>query len=391
MTGGSMGERIKSRSERRMKRPVMHSTQRRTPQARLTLLCVVALLATTGLASAEADHGTRVAADNPNILYTGRIDRTDPKAPKMWWPGSQVTACFEGGSVAAILDDHGDNYFYAIVDDGPPALIDLTPGLSTYSIAEGLSDETHTVTLFKRTETAEGETTFRGFVLDRGHALSPSPPRPARRIEFYGDSITSGHSVASATGDSNAADAKDNYFAYSGVAARDLDAEYHCISVSGIGLYVDTWGFGGDMQSLYYDRLGPSKRWDFARWVPDVVVVNLGQNDAWGPHTPRGVTENYVRFARTLRGHYPRAHLILALGSMQATSHESPWPSYLTEAVDILRSEHQDRDVHALIFPYSGDPHPSRDRQAAMAKQLSEFIRTHVPAFRSPAGTRASR
>ncbi len=324
---------------------------------------------------------TVIEADHPHIRYTGRIDHEDPKAPTLWWPGSEVTARFEGESITATLHDYGDNYLYAIVDGGPPALFDLNPGQSSYLVAEGLSDTVHTVTLFKRTETAEGKTAFRGFMLDAGKQLLPPPERPKRRIEFYGDSITAGHSVASTKGDSNDAVAKDNYYAYAGITARELAAEYHCISVSGIGLYVDVWGFGGNMQTLYYDKLGPSKPWDFDQWTPQLVVVNLGQNDAWGPHTAEGAKENYIRFARTLRDRYPGAHIILSLGSMQATDDDSPWPGYLRGAVEELRSKHNDPRVYGLIFPYTGDAHPSAERQKAMAERLTEFIREVIPGF----------
>lgn len=342
-------------------------------------LCIVCMGALSLGQLAEAV--TIIEADHPDIRYTGRIDHEDPKAPTLWWPGSDVTACFEGTSIGVTVHDYGDNYFYAIVDGGPPILVDLTLGYSTYTIAEGLRDREHTVTFFKRTETAEGKAAFHGFVLDPGKSLLPMPARPKRRIEFYGDSITSGHSVASTTGDSNKADAKDNYYAYAGVAARDLGAEYHCISVSGIGLFVDVWGFGGNMQSMYYDRLGPSKRWGFDQWTPHLVVVNLGQNDAWGPHKAEDATANYVGFAKTLRRHYPDTHILLCLGSMQASENDSPWPGYLHEAVATLKNEHNDQRIYGLIFPYTGDAHPSAQRHQTMAKQLTAFIKDAIPGF----------
>lgn len=343
-----------------------------------SVLVCCAVLSWQSLAAATEPS---VRADHPYIQYTGRVDHEDPTAPTLWWPNSEVAARFEGDSISVRLDDYGDNYFYAIIDDGVPTVLDLKPGIATYTLARGLDDAIHSVRLVKRTETAEGQTAFRGFVFEQGGGLVEPPARLRHRIEFYGDSITAGHSVASTRGDSSAAEAKDSYYAYAAITARNLDAEHHCIAVSAIGLYVDSWGFGGDMQSLYYDRLGPFKKWDFERWKPHLVVVNLGQNDAWGPHTPTGATENYVKFVRTLRGHYPDAHIILALGCMQATDDDSRWPNYLLAAVKTLRDKHDDNRVHGLIFPYSGDSHPSADRQRAMADQLTEFVRKTIPNF----------
>ncbi|MHC5092600.1 MAG: hypothetical protein ACYSO2_01710 [Planctomycetota bacterium] len=279
-----------------------------------------------------------IDADDPNIQYTGRINHADPKAPRMWWPGCDVFASFEGTSINVKFHDYGNNYAYVIIDDGTPSLIDLTPGASTYTAAAGLTDGVHTIRLFKRTETQEKEVAFKGFELDDGSSLVAPPPRPQRRIEYYGDSITSGHSVAATTGDTNEGWGKDNYYTYAAVTARNLNAEYHCISVSGIGLYVDKWEFGGNMQTLYYNKLSSRSS-----------------------------------------GHYPDAHIIFALGSMNATAPASPWPTYLQNAVNALSTTYGDAKVYSLIFPYSGDPHPTIARQAVMAAQLTEFINTSIP------------
>jgi len=330
-----------------------------------------------------------IDADDPFIQYTGRINHADPKAPIMWWPGSDVIANFEGTSINVKLHDYGDNYFYVIIDDGEPSLINLTPGTATYTAASGLTNSVHKIRLFKRTETQEGEVSFMGFELEDGKSLVAPPPKPQRRIEYYGDSITSGHSVASKTGDTNNANGKDNYYTYASVTALNLGAEYHCISVSGIGLYVDTWGFGGNMQTLYYDKESESTTWDFSNWTPQVVVINLGQNDYWGDYSQSGAQENYINFTRTLRDKYPDARIILALGSMNATQSGSPWPGYLKYAVNELNSTYSDPKVYSLIFPYSGNPHPTVARHAEMANQLTEFIQSNIPGFGNGSDTNA--
>jgi len=330
-----------------------------------------------------------VDADDPFIQYTGRINHAGPKAPIMWWPGSDVIANFEGKSINVKLHDYGDNYFYVIIDDGTPSLINLTPGTATYTAASRLADSVHKIRLFKRTETQEGEVAFKGFELEDGKSLVVPPARPQRRMEYFGDSITSGHSVASKTGDTNNAVGKDNYYTYASLTARNLEAEYHCISVSGIGLYVDKWGFGGNMQTLYYDKESDSTKWDFRKWTPQVVVINLGQNDYWGNYSQSGAQDNYINFAQTLRAKYPDAHIILALGSMNATQSSSPWPGYLQYAVNELNSTYNDPKVYSLIFPYSGNSHPTVARHADMADQLTEFIQSNIPGFGNGPDTNA--
>ena len=339
-------------------------------------LVVVALSANTfGIVTIDPD--------NPYIQYTGRINYADPKAPIMWWPGCDVIANFEGTSINVKLNDYGDNYFYVIIDDGEPDLIDLTPGAATYTAAVGLTDSVHKIRLFKRTETPDGEVGFEGFELEDGKNLVAGPTRPQRRIEFYGDSITAGYSVALpiGTGDSTDAFGKDNYYTYASVTARNLGAEYHCNAVSGITLYIDKWGTGVNMQTSYYNKRSRFTAWDFSEWTPQIVVINLGQNDYYGPYTQEDVESNYINFAQTLRGHYPDAYIIIALGDMDSASLSSPFSGYIQNAVAELNTTYNDPKVYSLIFPYGRTGHPRVARNAVMADQLTEFIGNNIPGF----------
>jgi hypothetical protein len=64
---------------------------------------------------------------------------------------------------------------------------------------------------------------------------------------------------------------------------------------------------------------------------------------------------------------------------MNATAPASPWPTYLQNAVDELNTTYGDAKVYSLIFPYSGNPHPTIARHADMADQLTAFIQTSIP------------
>lgn len=343
------------------------------------MICILLLT----LSISQVHAFVAVDADHPDIQYVGRVSFGDPKAPILYWPGTQIIANFEGTSINIKLHDYGDNYFYVIIDDGEPILIDLTPGAQTYSVT-GLSDSVHKIQVFKRTETQiltltqEGEVAFKGFELEDGKWLAAPPERPRRRIEYYGDSITSGTSLAY-DGETSAAWGKDNYYTYAAITARNFNAEYHCISVSGIGLYLDPYGFGGNMQTLYYNKQSKSTYWDFTKWTPQIVVINLGQNDSVGPYTKAGAEQNYINFTQTIRSKYPNAHIILALGCMNASRDSSPWPGYLQNAVSELNNTYGDSKVYSLIFPYASYVHPNIAQHATMATLLTDFINTSIP------------
>ena len=321
-----------------------------------------------------------IGADDPNIVYTGRIVFDDPEAPVFGWPGTYLMANFEGTSINVKMNnlDDGDGtiYFTAVVDDGTPVVLDFPNGRCTRAAATGLTDTVHELLLFKRSEHYDGSIAFEGFILDDGKSLSVAPSRPDRRIEFYGDSVTVGLALDS-TGDQQLNEYTNNYLAYGALTARNFDAEYHCMAISGIPL-VRAWGSETDMPNNYYYRHDPtsgSSYWDFSQWIPDVVVVNLGQNDSWFNVSQTDMENGYIDFGLTLRGHYPGAHIIFALGSMNATAPGKPWPGYLENAVDTLNTTYSDPDVYSVIFPYDGlGTHPHAPEHEDMATQLTTFI-----------------
>jgi hypothetical protein len=338
--------------------------------------------------------------DNEKIQYTGRIDFSNPEAPVLFWPGTSVKAAFHGTALKIHLDDQrGENFFNAIIDDDydQPVIIDLSQGDSVYSIVENLSDKGHTVELFKRTEGHEGYTKFKGFEIEDCSGLGELPPKPHLKLEFYGNSITSGMGIEDYSRDKNDEKRfKNNFMAYGAVTARNLNAQYHCISLSGIGITV-SW-FDRIMPEVY-NRLDPSNsesRWDFSKYRPQIVIINLFQNDSWLVHKPEhnefirrfpdGIPPEpeeliraYVQFVSSIRSEYPAAHIICSLGSMDATKEGKPWADYIKKAVAQLKAEKKDQKLYTLFFPYKEtEAHPTVDEEAVMAKKLTRFIRTNI-------------
>ena len=330
--------------------------------------------------------GNEIEADHPNIHYVGRIDFEEPKAPLIYWPGTSIVAKFEGTSLKLKLNDlSGQNFYNVIIDDkdAHPFVLDCQKGEAVYPIASDLEDTVHKIEIFRRTETDTGPTIFRGFILDYGKNLVEPPARYKRRIEFYGNSITSGMgNECSENDDQNDESKKNNYLAYGAITARNLKAEYVCISKSGIGILI-SW-FPLTMPEFYdrEDPSNPNSKWDFSKWMPDVVVINLFQNDSWLLHNlypipgSEQIIEAYLNFIRKLRDKYSEAHMFCTLGSMDATRPDSPWIGHVKSAVQKMRHDYKDDKIYCRIFPFKGtDGHPTVKEHREMADQLTLYIK----------------
>ncbi len=113
------------------------------------------------------------------------------------------------------------------------------------------------------------------------------------KIEFIGDSITSGEG---AIGAKEEEDWIPMFFSalnnYTAMTAEALNAEYRVISQSGWGVLTSWNNNPHENIPEYYEKvcgvlkgeknkkLGALKENDFSLWKPDIIVVNLGTNDA---------------------------------------------------------------------------------------------------------------
>ena len=167
------------------------------------------------------------------------------------------------------------------MDDGEPMTLSFSRGTSSVNIATGLDvNSFHSLLLHKRTEYYDGRVEFLGLTLDVGEQLGDKPPEHHLKLECYGDSITCGLAL-DANRDEQDNIYTNNYMAYCSQTARSLGAEIHTQAISGIGLVKSLFGGNLDMYWDLVDPRNPSSVWDFAQWVPNAVVVNLGQNDKW--------------------------------------------------------------------------------------------------------------
>lgn len=321
------------------------------------------------------------------VQYSGRVTFDSTGRLAIYWPGTSVKTRFTGTSVKAVLrDQRAHNNYNVIIDDD--CIYHFQPDTlkKSYTLASNLPEGEHTVELFRLDDWNNGKTWFYGFEYEPGAEVLPVPSKK-RRMEFYGNSIT----VGSAIEDSVSGLHNNHYLSYAAVTARHYNADYSCIARSGIGLMV-SW-FSLIMPEMY-DRLDPfdsTSTWDFSKNIPDIVVVNLMQNDyalstmpdydqfkkRFGDVAPSEdfIVRSYGNFISTLRDHYPKAHIICVLGNMDATSPGSAWPGYILKAATSLNDER----VYTCFFPFKNtDGHPKVAEHRAMADSLIAFIDRHV-------------
>ena len=320
---------------------------------------IVALLYFNGCTSLFLKHEDEntgiIDADDPNIQYIGRVNLSDPKKVIFDWPGVFICASFEGTSCSIRLKNHKlENYQneYAVtIDQRAPRLLTTTDTVMVYQVATGLPDSiSHTIMIQKRTEALAGSGEFRGFILDKGKKLLPALQRPKRRIEFIGNSITCGYGVESETPDCHfSAETENACLSYAAITARALQADYALVAYSGRGVvrnYGDPNKTSLNTMPVLFERTCYSDstlKWNFARWIPQAVVLNLGTNDYSTQPFPDSMVfqDAYTQLLHRVRSLYPGVTMFCICGPMIG----EPCVKYIKEVVTREQKMGRDKDV----------------------------------------------
>lgn len=320
------------------------------------------------------------------IRYMGRIDFANPQLPRFWQPGVTVSFRFKGEEALIYLQDEqlwGSNQNYIeLVVDGREIRMQTKGRRDTISVKAWLSHaEIHTVILCKNTEANIGYLEFAGI---RCASLVKPAKAPKRRIECIGNSITCGASADLSgipCGKGKWQDQHNAWLSYGSVMSRNLNANVHLSSVSGIGLIRSCCNMDILMPQVY-DKVSmrnDTVQWNFSKYQPDLVTICLGQND--GIQDSARFVSNYILFVKRIRAYYPKAKILL-LSSPMADLRLREFHRSSLKAVVGQQTGEGERKIRFHVFEksYIGgcDYHPSVEEHAQIAAELVPVIQSFM-------------
>ena len=350
-----------------------------------------------------AESPVTVGGYDEALTFIGRVDRTDSVGPRQWGAATYFTFAFDGSGVDIDIADqrmYGTNYNYleVIVDGdsvgrvatgaslnrliiGKPQLPAPDSLCHIMHVADSLVAGPHTVLVCRDTECGMGYTEVLSVTAP---GLSKWKPAAKHRIEFLGNSITSGMEMYDGVlpfGEGTWFDHHRGYYAYGPRTARNLNAEWSMASVSGIGLIHSCCEHKYVLPQTY-DKINLVDNeipYDFS-FDPDLVVSALGQND--GVQDSTAFADAYVDLLRILHEKNPNADLALISSPMANDTLRNFFRMMLpaiTSAAEARGFVGKSQKVPFHIFEKSytsgGAQHPNMEEQKEISDEVTAFIK----------------
>lgn len=304
-------------------------------------------------ASWSSDH---VAYNNAALYY----------APNNWYDtgssyrtsdvGAYVKFKFTGTRIAVDINaDHSSENILGWQIDGGEIKTHPLPysssGVSSISLAQGLTDTTHTITIYygKEYDYAQDRWTvdntssveITGFDIDSGKTVS-APDIHTKKVLFYGDSITE-TAVPGYSWQSWAPQLANLMGWEYGQVGFSYQGWTFMLSSTNIGTFQASWP--------YYYATNSRLSGDQFVSQPDYIFINEGQNDySLGGNNPTAVTDTATSTITAIRAAAPSAKIFIVIpftGNMR---------SAITTAFNDYQTDTPDSNCFLIDLGLNGPP-----------------------------------
>lgn len=286
-------------------------------------------------------------AEEDNVKITGRtIFREHIRY--LGYSATSISFRFVGRHASADLISDPDNWakehhawiaVYLNDDTEPVKRLELTKSHQTVLLYEGNKADTVTITIMKYSEPEYAICGIEAITID-SEVLLPPPAPKERKIQIIGDSITCGYGIEGSPDDLLHNTATENPAkAYSVLTARNLNADLEIVAWNGKGVISSYLGEeentpdrswlvpmlyqytdAGCCSQYFQEAREDWEKWNFHNFVPDLVILYLGTNDAsYTREIPARNQEfciSYQELLLDIHTKHPDARLLCILGTM---------------------------------------------------------------------------
>ena len=295
-----------------------------------------------------------------------------------------------------IIDDSDGRYFnnhkarFAIYKNGEIVVDEIvTENEKVYNISLDGYDTDSVIKIIKLSEAQYSAMGIGEIAVYGKSEIVPTEAKPLK-IEFIGDSITCGYGTDEVSNTGYFSTSTENFTkTYAYLTAEKLNADYSAVCFSGFGVYSGYTSNGvrnaHDVVSSHYEQScflygGRETAWDFTEFQSDIIIINLGVNDAsYCGSSLSGrqeFTRRYTEFIKQVRMCNPYAYIMCVLGDVNNSMFsciEQSISNYINETRDnriVAETINYRMDINDIVI----DGHPGYLSNLNAANELSVKI-----------------
>ena len=305
------------------------------------ILC--ALLLATSLVSCKKEEETEGVklisgeslADNDYIKWEGRY-AASASSVTLYHTASGFSVDFVGTALyvefESVVSDNSEKHYpyYNVAVDGeviptaaPERTFHLTGGKQRIAIVEGLEQGKHTVKCLKMSEPYDAATSVLSFETD-GAFEARDREYDAGNFRFLVVCASGGSGYGSLAYSENGGNCSrtsansSSLHAFNYLTARMFDADVQFVAHSGWGVAYPqnkaiskVLDHSGITITNSVDGAKTTAAWDHAKWVPDVILFNIGGNDTTKDGFDQSVYQKeVVAMVQKFHELYPNAYMV---------------------------------------------------------------------------------
>ncbi len=282
-----------------------------------------------------------------------------------------------GTYLNASIVSTSEQYICIFVDGKPESIrMQVSPMETNYELVSGLERGYHTVKIAKSSESGDGQIRIGSF---ESEGFAKIPDNTGLKIEFIGDSITSGYGALGIGGARTVANS-DACSSYAYYAASALNANYSMIALQGI--CVKALYYRQENMIDLYKIISSQNSNEYAfGWNPDVVVVSLGTNDSGYIRSKNSeyaaqFSDDYLELLQYVREKNPNAYILCIYSIMGKTFEVDDGISTAIQAMKDDKIIRVDDYVKFTVNGSGANGHPSYTAQKENGQKLAEYIKT---------------
>ena len=295
-----------------------------------------------------------------------------------------------------IIDDSEGRYFnnhkarFAIYKNGEIVVDEIvTENEKVYNISLDGYDTDSVIKIIKLSEAQYSAMGIGEIAVYGKSEIVPTEAKPLK-IEFIGDSITCGYGTDEVSNTGYFSTFTENFTkTYAYLTAEKLNADYSAVCFSGFGVYSGYTSNGvrnaHDVVPSHYEQScflygGRETVWDFTEFQSDIIIINLGVNDAsYCASSLSGrqeFTRRYTEFIKQVRMCNPYAYIMCVLGDVNNSMFsciEQSISNYINETRDnriVAETINYRMDINDIVI----DGHPGYLSNLNAANELSMKI-----------------